>query len=266
MISAKIIKDSVNIHGCRITTFILEYPRFIHSEMMTHRMFSRNSASSRAIPIQKMIQDVIDNPAEPVHWGKNQKGMQAYEEISREDAEKARELWLQARDLAIDQVRKLHDIGIHKQVCNRLLEPFVNMRVLLTATEFNNFFKLRAHHAAQPEIRELAYKMLHEYKTNTPENLLIGDWHIPFSEKMPEGIESDLKLKIATARAARVSYNTFDGEINIEKDVDLYERLLSEGHLSPFEHCALCCYGNTRFDNFYGWMSYRKLKEEIYTK
>lgn len=264
MITAKIIKDSINPHGCRITTYILQYPRFIHSELMTHRMFSRNAASSRAIPIDKMIEDVLTNPAQPIHWGKNQKGMQAYEEISNDDSIKARLIWFEARDLIIEQARKLYFLGVHKQVCNRLLEPFVNIRVLLTATEFSNFFKLRAHHAAQPEIKDLAYKMLGEYETSKPEVLPIGKWHIPFSDKMPEDIDDETKLKVAIARAARVSYNTFEGVINIEKDIQLYDKLLSEEHFSPFEHCARCYNGESMFDNFSGWISYRKLKRGNY--
>ena len=263
MITAKIIKDSINPHGCRITSYILQYPRFIHSELMTHRMFSRNAASSRAIPIGKMIEDVLTNPAQPIHWGKNQKGMQAYEEISEDASIKARLLWFEARDLVIEQVKKLSELGVHKQVCNRLLEPFVNIRVLLTATEFSNFFKLRAHHAAQPEIKDLAYKMLDEYNNNTPDLIPVGGWHIPFSDKMPVDIDDETKLKVAIARAARVSYNTFDGDINIEKDIDLYDKLLSEGHYSPFEHCARSYDGDNRFDNFLGWLSYRKLKNNL---
>jgi hypothetical protein len=207
-----------------------------------------------------MIEDILTNPAQPIHWGKNQKGMQAYEEIPEDDSIKAKLLWFEARDLMIGQVNKLTELGVHKQVCNRLLEPFVNIRVLLTATQFSNFFKLRAHHAAQPEIKDLAYKMLYEYENNKPELLAVGKWHIPFSDKMPDGIDDDTKLKIAIARAARVSYNNFDGNIDIQKDIDLYEKLSSEGHYSPFEHCARSYDGVSNFDNFYGWISYRKLK------
>jgi thymidylate synthase ThyX len=261
MITAKIIKDSISPANDRITTYILEYPRFIHSEMMTHRVFSRNAASSRAIPIKKMIEDVLKNTAAPVHWGANQKGMQADEEVSEPTKIHAKLIWYHSRDLAIEQVKKLMDLGIHKQVCNRLLEPFVNIRVLLTGTEFDNFFKLRAHKAAQPEIRELAYKMLELYNSNTPEYKQFGDWHIPFSEYMPENSDTSTQLKIATARAARLSYNSFEGEMDSEKDIRLHDSLLAEGHFSPFEHSAQCDWVKQETGNFKYWKQYRSLVE-----
>lgn len=261
MITAKIIKDSISPISKRITTYVLEYPRFIHAEVMTHRVFSRNAASSRAIPIKKMIEDVEKNTAAPIHWGLNQKGMQAYEEADAKTIIHAKIIWYHARDLAIQQAKKLMDLGIHKQVCNRLLEPFVKIRVLLTGTDFDNFFKLRAHKAAQPEIRELAYKMLDLYNTNVPEKKEFGQWHIPFSEYMPEGADLKTQLKIATARAARLSYNSFEGDMDIDKDIKLHDSLLAEGHFSPFEHCAEADWVAQRFGNFKCWKQYRSIVE-----
>jgi thymidylate synthase ThyX len=142
-----------------------------------------------------------------------------------------------------------------------LLEPFVNIRVLLTGTEFDNFFKLRAHKAAQPEIRELAYKMLELYNSNVPEQKQFGDWHIPFSEYMPENSDTNTKLKIATARAARLSYNSFEGEMDSEKDIRLHDSLLAEGHFSPFEHSAQCDWVKQETGNFKYWKQYRSLVE-----
>jgi len=261
MITAKIIKDSISHSNKRITTYILEYPRFIHSEMMTHRVFSRNAASSRAIPIKKMIENVQKNTAVPIHWGANQKGMQADEEVDKNTICHAKILWYHSRDLVIEQVKKLMELGIHKQICNRLLEPFVNIRILLTATEFDNFFKLRAHKAVQPEIRDLAYKMLDLYNTNKPEFKEFNEWHIPFSEYMPENSDINTQLKIATARAARLSYNTFDGEMNVDKDIALHDSLLAEGHFSPFEHCAQADWHEQKTGNFKFWKQYRSLIE-----
>lgn len=257
MITTKIVADSVNtsIRYKRITSFVLTYPRFIHSELLTHRLFSRNAASSRAIPISKFIEDVLTDPALPIHWGANQKGMQADNEVDEETKVKAMLIWNSARDSAVTHAKQLNDLGIHKQVANRLMEPFFHITTLVTATEYENFFKLRAHSAAQPEIRELAYKMQDALANSIPDRKEEGEWHIPFGDKFIEGLSIQEKLKVATARAARVSYKTFDGEINYDKDYSLHDQLLSEGHYSPFEHSAQADHGVHA--NFSQWKSYR---------
>lgn len=144
-IDAKIVADSINPQGDRITTFLLTYPRFIHSELMTHRMFSRNSASSRAIPFEKMVKMVIEDPFTPIMWQKDHKGMQGNEYLTdKMDVQRAEHRWLIARTNAIEQAKVLSEgVGVTKQLCNRILEPFMWHTVLLTATEFSNFFKLR---------------------------------------------------------------------------------------------------------------------------
>lgn len=257
MITAKIIADSVNVEvsNKRITSFILTYPRFIHAELMTHRVFSRNAASSRAIPVKKFIEDVLTDPAIPIHWGANQKGMQADNEVSIEVKTEGMKIWNSARDAAVEHANKLNDLGIHKQVVNRILEPYFHITTLLTATEFTNWFNLRAHHAAQPEIRELAYVMRDLLEKNTPVEKRCGEWHIAFGDKYLDGLSIEQKLKIAAARAARVSYKNFDGEVNYDKDYSLHDDLLKEGHFSPFEHSAKAEFGV--YDNFSQWRSYR---------
>jgi thymidylate synthase ThyX len=259
MITAKIIADSVCSENTskRITSFILTYPRFIHAELLTHRSASRNAASSRAIPVSKFIEDVLTDPALPIHWGAAQKGMQADNEISEETKTKAMQIWNSARDAAVEHAKQLNELGLHKQVVNRIMEPFFHITTLLTATEFKNFFKLRAHKAAQPEIRELAYKMLELYESNKPVEKGIGEWHIPFGDKYLDGLSTRQKLKIATARAARVSYKNFDGVVDYDKDYSLHDMLVKEGHWSPFEHSAICDFGI--HDNFDGWRSYRNI-------
>lgn len=259
MIKSEIIADSIGRHKRRITTFVLTYPRFIHAELMTHRMFSRNAASSRAIPIQKMIDDVKHNPARPVHWGRQQKGMQAHEALDRATAEQAIRLWDLAAIQNIQIVQQMIDLGVHKQVANRLLEPFAHMTTLVTATDVENFFSLRADPDAQPEFQVLAFKTLQTYLQSTPQVLQPGEWHIPFGDRMPEGTTLEQMLKVATARAARVSYLTFDGEINVLADVMLHDRLRAGGHWSPFEHCAQCLETSERSGNFLGWLQYRKI-------
>lgn len=256
-ISAKIILDSVNPFGERITTWILTYPRFIHAEFMTHRVFSRNASSSRAIPIGKALESVAANPAVPEYWGANQKGMQAAVELEGEALAHAKEIWQQSCDAAIKTVQALDQLSVHKQIASRIVEPWNHITVLATATDYTNFFSLRAHKDAQPEFQVLAYTMLKAYVTNVPKKMTWGEWHIPFGEQMPDGITTEDALKVATARAARLSYKTFEGIIDVAKDIELHDRLAQSGHWSPFEHCAYACEDDQN-SNFRGWQQYRK--------
>ncbi len=259
MIEAKIIADSIGPTSKRITSFILTYPRFIHSELMTHRLFSRNAASSRAIPIEKVIERVVKEPAMPIFWGKNQKGMQSREELEFEDKEKAKKEWLLAAGDAVVRARTLHKIGVHKQIANRVLEPYMHMVTLVTATEFGNFFNLRVDPEAQPEFEELAYQMLLAYEASKPKQKKAGEWHLPFADKYVNKAMSIKKLlKIVTARAARISYANFEGDFDHEKDYLLHDSLLINGHWSPFEHAAKAMKTLVKSGNFIGWKQYRK--------
>jgi thymidylate synthase ThyX len=255
--AAEIIADSVNPDGQRVTSFLLTYPRFVHSEIMTHRSFSRNAASSRAIPIHKVIEQVKNNPAMPVRWGLNGKGMQDHGVLTGGDAEQAKQLWINAAQSAVEEAYKLLELGLHKQVVNRLLEPFMWMTTLVTATDWENFFSLRVHKDAQPEFQHLAHMMLRGYINNQPARKQWGEWHIPFGERMPEGLPDEVKLEVATARAARTSYLTMDGQIDVLKDRDLHGKLAESGHFSPFEHPAVASPG--RHANFVGWKQYRTM-------
>jgi len=296
-IKAEIITDSINSHGNRLTTYVLEYPRFIHAEVLTHRVFSKNASSSRAIPIEKMIQQVVDNPAVFVWWGKNQSGMQAKEELSSDKPhyeslspkQMAQNIWLQARDKAVDEARALMNLGCHKQIANRLLEPWQTIRVILSGTEFENFFALRAHADAQPEIQVLAYKMLEEYNKSQPKQLKVGEWHVPFGDRLdssrvydlfkkqfPDDAQfdiissvlhfyeenprlSEIKRKISVARCARVSYLNHEGNDDYEADMKLCDRLLGSipRHMSPTEHIAQCQSNSDYIGNFRGFKQYR---------
>lgn len=279
MIKTEILLDSINeSNGSRLTTWILEYPRFVHAEFMTHRMFSKNAASSRAIPIEKMIQQIIDNPAMPIWWGKNQSGMQANEELDGVKLGYVKTRWLEARDKAIDYARELNEIGLHKQITNRILEPWFNIRIVMSATEIQNFFALRAHKDAQPEIRVLAEQMLELYNNSQPQILKPGEWHIPFGDKLDEAqltsinlsnydIEShdwwkgmnEIKRKIAIARCARVSYFNYEGKDDYQADIKLCDRLFGAipRHLSPTEHVAQATDNNNFIANFKGFKQYR---------
>lgn len=264
MIEAKIIADSISPDGDRITTYELQYPRFIHSELMTHRLFSRNAASSRAIPVEKMIEQVQNNPAMPVHWGKNQPGMQAEEEFSGITKDIVIGLWADAADNAASLAASMNSVGAHKQLVNRILEPFQWMKTIVTATEYDNFFWLRCHADAQPEIKVLAEKMYEAMQGNTPSPLKYEDWHLPYVETyIPLGmckakysvngvsVSLEQALKVSASCCAQVSFRALDD--GLEKAERIYDRLVNSVpvHASPFEHQAKPMeYANTD-DSFY---------------
>jgi thymidylate synthase ThyX len=262
--SARILLDSRAPSGARLTTMEVRYPRFIHSELMTHRVFSRNAASSRAIPIKKMIAAVRDEPAMPIYWGRNQSGMSAREAIAPEREERAKREWHAALDDALRHAERLSDaeVDLHKQLVNRLLEPFAWITVIITATDWANFFTQRCHEDAQPEIKHLADLMLAAYRESVPGTVAAGHWHLPLVQDDERELPEETLCKLSVARCARVSYLTHDGRRDRDKDIELYERLLgggANGHWSPFEHVATPASGaDVRSANFVGWEQYRK--------
>ena len=240
-IKAEIVAHSKSsVNGKEIVTFSLEYPRFIHSELMTHRLFSRNAASSRAIPVAKMIDQVRNDPATPVHWGKNQSGMQAKEEVTNKINSLGH--WIDAASSAAYYADKLKHHGLHKQVVNRILEPFQMMKTVLTATEFDNFFWLRKHPDAQPEIKLLAEKMWGVLKESDPVTLESGDWHTPYFGGgywlKDCGTPLGDALAISSSCCAQVSYRKLDD--SLEKAKDIFSKLIESKpcHASPTEHQA----------------------------
>jgi len=345
-ISAKIIADSRNEFGNRITTMVVTFPRYILAELNTHRMMSKNSASSRAIPFEKLMLSVTTNPFIPIAWMKDHKGMQGTEYF--EEVPMIQELerqWLQSRSDAVSRAVDLSHKGLTKQLINRIMEPFMWHTVIITATEYSNFFALRCpkyifhdHNGDDKEYQfrsrkdvikhfgenetvdysdenKVAFKDLSEldwlklnkgqadihmmtlaeamydaYQESTPKELKAGEWHIPFGDNLEDskifaafenpsfvGDDSDiqkLKIKIATARCARISYTVVGEEgkpANYENDLKLHDRLAESGHWSPFEHCARAMNKDemfvvdnfvTDFDgvsgNFRGFTQYRK--------
>lgn len=284
-ISAKIVADSISSQDIRLTTLQLTFHRFILPEFNTHRMFSRNASSSRAIPLKLTIEQVQKDPMMPVHWGKSQKGMQADHEIDNPDL--AEDHWRRAAGMAARYAESLHCQGLHKQVANRILEPYLPTSVLVTATEWENFFELRDHDDAQPEIRQLAQRMKETMAHSEPTPLQPGEWHLPYiglpdyktvtGMAHQDGIEYLATLRhISAARCARVSYNNHDGsDPDIEKDLALADKLAKSGHWSPFEHqgtpmspnASLITPGVTHLHkdgryasgNFRGWLQHRQL-------
>jgi thymidylate synthase ThyX len=331
-IQAKILADSISERGDRITTYLLTFPRIILAEFNTHRSFSRNSASSRAIPFKKMVESVEKNPFIPIAWQKDHKGMQGTEYItSKDDIENCISVWLKARNDAVKQSICLNGAEgferVTKQLCNRLLEPFMWHTVICTATEWDNFFNLRCPEylinwypkdrpealepsqaifksrkdaiartegecdkwtekdwrecnisQAEIHIQALAEAMWDAMNESTPNILHIRDWHIPFADeinKMNDNwaawgdlTKKEIKLKIATAKCARVSYTTVGSTSNSSHtaDIELHNKLIESGHYSPLEHCAQVM-DDTRYNskpyskNFKGFIQYREIVE-----
>lgn len=297
-ISAQIIADSISPQSIRLTSLQLRYPKFIHGEFMTHRKFSRNASSSRAIPVERLIQDAIDDTAAPLKWFKNKPGMQGTEEVNEDERMALEWDWAAARDAAVNAARTMIRRGAHKQHINRVIEPFCHINVIVTATDFANFFALRDHRDAQPEICELARRMKRAMEESDPARLWPDEWHLPYIDCVdvlaarnkitmggilrvhprPEQIVEYL-IKVSVARCARVSYLTHDGKKpDFDADLALYERLVGSVplHASPAEHQATpdqwspgwsgvhggrepSWFNPEQHGNLSGWRQYRKM-------
>ena len=288
----KIIARSISEQGMPLITAQFKYPRFIHAEFMTHREFSRNASSSRAIPVKKMIEQVRLDPAMPIHWGANQPGMQADNQLDPVKLAIAKGQWHEAAWNAANVAEDMEDTGLHKQVANRILEPFQWMHVIATTSNTSNFFGLRRHKDAQPEIKLVA-ELWHEALEQTPVKLVKqGEWHLPYitandviavfqhlkigriirSEPSDAEIDNVL-VAVSAARCARVSYLTHEGTTpTVQQDLDLYQRLVGAQplHASPTEHQATPDWLESgmlaegwqnpqEHGNLIGWRQFRKM-------
>ena len=244
MIDAKVICDSVSESGVRLTTIQARIHRFILPEITRHRMFSFSVRSSRAVPTSKLVDEVFNDPALPVYWGKNKRGMSADEEIEQIEGHAGiKTWWIEVAKKAAEEAHQMQvTLGLHKQIVNRVIEPYQWCDLIVSGTEWDNFFNLRLAADAQPEIQEVARKMKEVMDKSTPEVLRPGQWHLPYVSLYDEdGNHSDptVAIKCSAARCARVSYGNHDGsEPDVEKDLKLYDFLVSSGHLSPLEHQA----------------------------
>jgi thymidylate synthase ThyX len=317
--SAKVVADSVSPTGKRLTTLEVVFPRMILSEFNTHRMLSKNSASSRAIPAVKQLRKIMDYPYVPNYIGINESGMQASKFLSGKALEAAQNNVYVKRDRAIigaledlvgaDKVREefgehfawalaegfdgnakdavervlefykktIADskkegfefpegfLNIHKQTINRYLEPFMWHTVVVTATEWGNFFALRIHGDAQPEIALPTELIRDAMEASKPTLLSYGEWHLPFVQEDEKHLITSDTIEdwkyVSSGRCARVSYETHDGQRDIAKDIELSrDRLLPHGHMSPFEHVATPVEDDFDGDtgNFVGWLQFRK--------
>lgn len=296
MIKAKVIANSISaVTGDRMVSLEIEYPRFILAELNTHRMLSKNSASSRAIPVARMLELVRTNPASPVFWGKNKAGMQATEELTGQELETVKRLWLSAANSVADFAEALAEAGLHKQHSNRPVEFAQVMKTVISGTEWANLYHLRKHSDAQPEFNALATAMYDAVYNSSPVMLYPGEWHLPYIEcvrdalgKMRYYVESqevslDEAKMISASCCAQVSYRKED--YSLDKAKSIYDKLINSQpcHSSPVEHQATPMdkrtwlekltlrqftqdgithvdrHGNRWSGNLRGWIQHRKL-------
>lgn len=255
-----VVADSVNPSGCRITTFSLRYPRVILAEMNTHGILARSSSSSRAVPVEKVIDEVIQDPYIPPRWGLRGKGMQDHGEMTPEAQGRALNAYLRGRDWAVETARDLIRTRASKQIVNRVLEPYAWVSTVVTGTEWNNFFDLRAHDDADPAFQTLADMMLAAYAASEPEAVKVGFWHLPFVKAEERAYFSTTELlKLSSARVARTSYANHEGKVDPDADLALVdEKLLPSRHMSPFDHPAVAYGSSAWVGRFQGWCAYRK--------
>ncbi len=259
--AARVIADSMSPFGNRLTTIEVTLHRFVLAEFNTHRQFSRNSSSSRAIPASRVMRLIATRPALPLVWSGAQKGMTGGPPINPVDAARAEQIWLAARDDAVNAAERLLELGVHKSIVNRLLEPWMTQTVIVSATEWDNFFNQRCHPDAQPELRAAAEAMREALLKSEPTPLPQGRWHLPYIRDEDISAYDHHKLvQVAAARCARVSYLTHDGRRDPQADFDLYQRLVTADppHQSPLEHVATPArWGAENLGNFQGWRQLR---------
>ena len=302
LITARIIADSISKNH-RLTTFELTYPRFILAEVNTHRMLSKNSASSRAIPIKQVNELIQRAPAGFVEFGKNQPGMQAKELLNSEQALEADATWLEALEAAVKYSERLSALGVHKQIVNRVTEPWAVMKTVMTGTHWGNMLYLRNHQDAQPEFRYLAQQIEGELQRSTPQELSSGEWHTPYVESRRDAhgaltywvseteVSQEVALKVSASCCAQVSYRKND--TTLEKAEKIFDQLIlsKPAHSSPVEHQATPmdesyyeiwyydprlaawrgvthqdAHGELWSGNLCGWVQYRKLIEATPTE
>lgn len=273
--SVEVLADSISPKGHRIITLVGRYPRYIHGEFMTIREFSRNAASSRAIPVRKLMAQVWREPVIPIWWGKNESGMVANVELTGWRRKLAPLIWRLAGIAALFFAWLLVKLDCHKQIVNRLLEPWMWITVIFTSTSFSNFEGLRCHKDAEPHFQKFAKMVMRAIRESTPRQLSYGQWHLPYLNQDDEawvtknGDRFADFIKLSVGRCARVSYLTHDGVRDPQKDIELHDRMMVQVplHASPAEHQAMASEGTEASGNLRGeWLQYRKTFANEYIK
>lgn len=257
---AKVLKDSISPAGIRLLSYECQYPRIVHSELMTHGMLSKNAASSRAIPFNKMKEQLTGRP---VRFGQANPGMQdkGEDHTALINGYTPEEWWRLAVLSATKFSEGFYEAGYHKQVYNRLTEPGQMIKTVITGTEWNNFLWLRDHGAADPTLAELARCIREAKEASTPELLYPGEWHLPYIHTtrhksghmlywidgryieeddcyLENGLTLEDAIKVSSARTAAVSFRNVD--YGVEKSSDVFDKLVGDErkHGSAMEHQA----------------------------
>jgi Thymidylate synthase complementing protein len=255
---AKVIADSCNENGDRLITIEGSLPRIVLADFSKHRVFSFSGQSTRAVPVKKMVDLMNSNPFVPEVFGTNQAGMTAGYALEGDEAEAARRIWGFAKGAAGDFATQLANLNVHKQLTGRLLEPFSHMKIVLTSTEWSNFFRLRRHKDAQPELQIFANKIYEAIENSKPQVLSVNEWHLPYIEKKivvtedengesilstvyiadNQMVDLDTAKKYSAAKCATTSYRT--ETLTVEKAMNIFEQLVVSDpqHSVPTEHVA----------------------------
>lgn len=275
-VSARVVADS-KFRDTRLVSLEVEMHRFVLSENNTHKAQSRNVQSSRAVPVLRQLEQIANDPAMPLFYGKDQPGMVAEEELVGLERELAEMIILGMRDACLNGVKQLHKLGLHKQSSNRYVEPWMWTRGVVTATEdaWEDMFKLRVHYAAQPEIQALFSEIKEAIKNSKPNLLLPGQWHLPYVGSNA-ALSLEDSIKVSTSCTAQVSFRRLDD--SLEKAKRVYELLnlpvngeypIDPPHFSPTEHIAVASdndgvSGHSLSGNFHSqdFVQYRKILEQ----
>lgn len=287
---AEVIADSISYPaGDRLTTMVVSFPRYVLAQINTHRVFSRSSASSRAIPVSKTLNTVREAPVLPVEWPREQPGMQGGLDLDNVDQSLAENFWLNTHKAVVNEVdryfetlksvypnlteRTLKEHTLHKSVVNRVLEPWMMHTAIITSTEWDNFFEQRCSPHAQPEIRVPAEMMRDALNNSTPTEIKSDEFHLPFVDyetyesihiKYDPGMDLiKYLIAVSVARCARVSYLNHDGVRSIEDDIKLFNRLVTADppHWAPLEHVATPANTTDTLGNFDGWNQVRHIPD-----
>lgn len=267
MYSAKIVLDSYsNITEARCTTLEFTMPKWLVAEFNTHRMTAKNSASSRAIPTSKLIEAIEYHPVVPIDFREKNTGMTADALVNEQDLQLLYEEWIGASKDMLARVKRMLAIGkgVDKQRVNRLLEPFMWTTVVATATEWENFFTLRDHEAAQPEFGLIASIANQLYRLNEPQILVAGEWHLPYvtmeeeASLIKEGVPAYQIALASAARVSRVTYVKQDTKYSFDEEVQKGIKLAKDRHMSPLDQVAMATNSRNFFGHSYSFKPLRK--------